>query len=97
MNDIIYLLPKLKRPMTELMEAVTLKNAAKGNKDTMWTDPERYPTIADANKANILAPRLVFNLNLSLCQAIQVLESDLFGELKKSKCISFMSSDVFQC
>lgn len=35
--------------MKKLMEAVTLKNAAKGSKSTMWTDPERYPKIADAS------------------------------------------------
>ena len=49
LNDIIYSLPKLKEPMKELIGAVSLKEAAKGSKDTMWTDPERFPSIADAD------------------------------------------------
>lgn len=49
LNDIIYSLPKLKQPMKVLMEAVSLKAAAEGSKDKMWTDPDRYPRIADAD------------------------------------------------
>jgi DNA mismatch repair protein MSH3 len=50
LNDIIFSLPKLKEPMTELMNAVFLKKAAEGNKASMWTDTERYPKIADAEE-----------------------------------------------
>lgn len=63
LNDIIYSLPKLREPMKKLMEAVTLKNAAKGSKSTMWTDPERYPKIADASMAiQVTEHDLVFEL-----------------------------------
>ncbi|KAF9466351.1 DNA mismatch repair protein MSH3 [Collybia nuda] len=51
LNDIVYSLPKLKRPIKELLGAISLKQAAKGLKDTMWMDPERYPGIADADLA----------------------------------------------
>jgi len=49
LNDILFALPKLKGPMKELLDVVSLKNAAEGKKDTMWNDPERYPTIADVD------------------------------------------------
>lgn len=39
--------------MKELLGAVSLKRAAEGNKDTMWTDPERYPSIVDADLVRI--------------------------------------------
>ncbi|KAG5647140.1 hypothetical protein DXG03_001095 [Asterophora parasitica] len=51
LNEIIFSFPKLKNPMKELMEAVSLTRAAEGRMDTMWTDPERYPAIADADVA----------------------------------------------
>jgi hypothetical protein len=35
--------------MKELLEAVNLKKAAKGQKDSMWTDTEKYPEIIDAD------------------------------------------------
>ena len=61
LNDIIYSLPKLKQPMKVLMEAVSLKAAAEGNKDKMWTDPDRYPKIADAD----MVRDINFHSNLS--------------------------------
>ncbi|KAG6874073.1 hypothetical protein C0995_006930 [Termitomyces sp. Mi166 len=51
LNEIIFSLPKLKGPMKELISAVRLDQAAEGKKDTMWTDPERYPEISDADTA----------------------------------------------
>jgi DNA mismatch repair protein MSH3 len=66
LNDIIYSLPKLKEPMKTLMEAVSLKNAAEGSKDTMWTDSERYPKIADADMVRFLTSESYESLNLSL-------------------------------
>ncbi|GLB35404.1 putative DNA-binding domain of DNA mismatch repair MUTS family protein [Lyophyllum shimeji] len=51
LNEIIFSLPKLKEPISELLAAVSLKHAAEGRKDIMWTDPERYPKIADADMA----------------------------------------------
>lgn len=34
--------------MTELMNAVNIKKAAEGKKESMWTDSEKYPAISDA-------------------------------------------------
>ena len=35
--------------MKELLGAVNLKKAADGQKDSMWTDTEKYPEIIDAD------------------------------------------------
>ncbi|KAG5354224.1 hypothetical protein C0989_003737 [Termitomyces sp. Mn162] len=51
LNEIVFLLPKLKGPMKELMSAIRLDQAAEGRKDIMWTDLERYPEISDADVA----------------------------------------------
>jgi hypothetical protein len=56
LNDIIFSLPKLKGPMTELMGAVSLKKAAEGSKDSIWTDTERYPKITNAVEVRSLTP-----------------------------------------
>jgi DNA mismatch repair protein MSH3 len=65
LNNIIYALPKLREPMAKLIEAVSLKKAAEGRKDTMWTDPEQYPKIADADMVSF--NRFMSNLSLPLC------------------------------
>ncbi len=49
LNRIISSLPRLKEPVKELLDVVNLKNAAEGNKATMWNDPERYPGIIDSD------------------------------------------------
>lgn len=49
LNDTIFSFPKLMEPMKELMGAISMKYAAQGRKDRLWTDPERYPAIADAD------------------------------------------------
>ncbi|KAG6919950.1 hypothetical protein DXG01_013299 [Tephrocybe rancida] len=51
LNDIVFSFPKLKEPLKELLSIVDLKQAAKGRKDTMWTDPDRYPDISNADMA----------------------------------------------
>ncbi|KAF4615129.1 hypothetical protein D9613_003157 [Agrocybe pediades] len=51
LNEIITSLPKLKGPVKDLLEAVNLKQAAEGNKETMWNDPDTYPEIIDADMA----------------------------------------------
>lgn len=66
LNSIIYALPALKGPVKELMGAVSLKEAAAGNKDTMWHDPERYPAVDDAHMV-----RVDFNLTSKLTYATQ--------------------------
>jgi len=47
LNEIIFSLPRLRDPMKELLDIVSLKQAREGRKDRMWYDPERYPIIAD--------------------------------------------------
>jgi DNA mismatch repair protein MSH3 len=56
LNDIVFTLPKLKEPMKELLGDISLKRAAEGRKDAMWNDPDRYPTIADADLVSSQAP-----------------------------------------
>ncbi|KAG6896947.1 hypothetical protein C0992_005153 [Termitomyces sp. T32_za158] len=51
LNEIIFSFPKLKGPMKELTSAIRLDQAAEGQKDKMWVDPERYPEISDADVA----------------------------------------------
>ncbi|KAF8631445.1 hypothetical protein AX17_005122 [Amanita inopinata Kibby_2008] len=51
LNNIIYSLTKLKRPITEILDALSLTQAAEGNKSSIWADPERYPAVADADLA----------------------------------------------
>ncbi|KAG6831187.1 hypothetical protein H0H92_012327 [Tricholoma furcatifolium] len=48
LNEIIYSIPRLRQPLKELLGAVHLNKAAEGRKDTMWTDPDRFPEISDA-------------------------------------------------
>jgi DNA mismatch repair protein MSH3 len=49
LNEIISSLPRLRQPMKELLGAVNLRKAAEGQKDSMWTDTEKYPEIIDAD------------------------------------------------
>lgn len=53
LNEIIKSLPKLKEPVKELLDTVNLKQAAEGNKETMWNDPDTYPEIIDADMVRI--------------------------------------------
>jgi hypothetical protein len=47
LNDILFSLPKLRDPIKGILDNISLKKASEGRKDTMWTDSEKYPTIAD--------------------------------------------------
>ncbi|KAJ7751996.1 DNA mismatch repair protein MSH3 [Mycena metata] len=51
LNEIILALPPLKNPMSQLLDAINLKQAAEGRKDCMWRDSSKYPPLED----NILA------------------------------------------
>ncbi|KAJ7685045.1 DNA mismatch repair protein MSH3 [Mycena polygramma] len=48
LNDIIFSLPPLKKPMRK---GINFKQAAEGKKDSMWRDSSKYPLVED----NILA------------------------------------------
>ena len=56
LNDVLFSLPKLKEPIKGFLDDISLKKAADGRKDTMWTDPEKYPAIADIDLVSILFP-----------------------------------------
>ena len=65
LNGIISSLPRLRQPMKELLGAVKLKKAAEGQKDSMWTDTEKYPEIIDADMVRGIRckyPRILISL-----------------------------------
>ncbi|KIK21377.1 hypothetical protein PISMIDRAFT_681294 [Pisolithus microcarpus 441] len=45
LNEIALALPKLKTPMRDLLGVVSLKEAAQGNKMSLWKDDEKYPAL----------------------------------------------------
>jgi DNA mismatch repair protein MSH3 len=49
LRGIICSLPRVRPPIKKLLGIVNLKNAAKGKKEMMWNDPERYPAIIDSD------------------------------------------------
>jgi DNA mismatch repair protein MSH3 len=52
LNDVLFSLPKLRDPIKGFLGDISLKKASDGRKDTMWTDPEKYPAIADIDLVN---------------------------------------------
>ena len=54
LNNIIFSLPKAKEATQEMLSAVSLGSASEGRKEKLWTDPERYPTIADMGLVSFL-------------------------------------------
>ncbi|KAJ7740749.1 muts domain V-domain-containing protein [Mycena maculata] len=48
LNDIILSLPRLKKPLGDLLAAINLKETAAGNKDCMWKDAStKFPSVDD--------------------------------------------------
>ncbi|KAJ3779412.1 DNA mismatch repair protein MSH3 [Lentinula raphanica] len=47
LNDIVFALPALRSSITELLQTISLKQAAEGNKDELWVDKEKYPSIEE--------------------------------------------------
>lgn len=93
LNEIIFSLTKLKAPVKELLAAVSLTHAAEGNKNTMWTDSERYPNIADTDMASTRCYHRNMGLTSDfLFKAIQHIEAELEDLLKASR--YFQSFDV---
>ncbi|TCD65621.1 Mismatch repair protein msh3 [Steccherinum ochraceum] len=45
LNDVIYSLPKLKGPIQDLLRVFSLKAASEGKKESLWTDPDKYPEL----------------------------------------------------
>lgn len=45
LNDVIYTMPKLREPIQSLLRVFSLKAAAEGKKDSMWTDPDKFPDL----------------------------------------------------
>lgn len=58
LNDVMYTLPKLKAPIQDLLRVFSLAMAAEGKKDSMWTDPDKFPELDGiiAVSAGILHP-----------------------------------------
>ncbi|KAL1748072.1 muts domain V-domain-containing protein [Schizophyllum fasciatum] len=48
LNEIVYALPKIKPAVDSILAQISLKEAAAGNKQHLWTDPGRYPEVLDA-------------------------------------------------
>jgi len=53
LNDILFSLPKLKDPIKGFLGDISLKKASEGRMDKMWTDPEKYPSIADIDLVRV--------------------------------------------
>ena len=47
LNEIVISLPKLKSPVRGYLGAISLKNAAEGKKESLWTDTQRFPRLAE--------------------------------------------------
>ncbi|KIJ68934.1 hypothetical protein HYDPIDRAFT_80554 [Hydnomerulius pinastri MD-312] len=45
LNEIFVSTPKLKSPIQKYLGVVSLKDAAEGKKESLWTDPERFPAL----------------------------------------------------
>lgn len=59
LNDVIYTLPSLKDPIQGLLRAFSLKMAEEGKKDSLWTDPDKFPELD-----GITAVRFDFNASV---------------------------------
>lgn len=42
LNDIVFSLPKLRDPLTMIVSCIDLKKAAEDERESLWTDPEKY-------------------------------------------------------
>ncbi|KAH7889258.1 muts domain V-domain-containing protein [Phlebopus sp. FC_14] len=47
LNEIALSLPRLKSPTRNFLDAVSLKDAADGKKESLWTDSQRFPTLVE--------------------------------------------------
>ncbi|OBZ75370.1 DNA mismatch repair protein MSH3 [Grifola frondosa] len=52
LNDVVTTLPRLKGPINGLINDISLKMASDAKKESLWTDPDKYPDI-DALAASI--------------------------------------------
>ncbi|KIL68593.1 hypothetical protein M378DRAFT_8640 [Amanita muscaria Koide BX008] len=51
LNNVIFSLPKIKESVKEILDAIVLEKASQGEKESLWSDPERYPAINDTEFA----------------------------------------------
>ena len=76
------MLPKLREPVQELLHAIDMKAAKEGRKEALWTDEDKFPEIL---ALSLVSPKLtVASMILHLSKSIQVTESELIDELRKS-------------
>ncbi|KAH7922832.1 hypothetical protein BV22DRAFT_1113691 [Leucogyrophana mollusca] len=47
LNEILQALPKLKAPVRELLNTISLKNAAQGKKELLWTNTAQHPALEE--------------------------------------------------
>ncbi|EGN95451.1 hypothetical protein SERLA73DRAFT_59941 [Serpula lacrymans var. lacrymans S7.3] len=47
LKELVISLPKLKQPVMDLLGSISLQKAFDGRKDTLWSDPDKYPALDD--------------------------------------------------
>jgi DNA mismatch repair protein MSH3 len=85
LNDILFSLPKLKNPINGFLGDISLKKASEGRMDMMWTDPEKYPSIADIDLVCVSSLSILKGCSIKYGKAIQAVEVELQEELKLSR------------
>lgn len=64
LNQIIFSLPKIKEPVQSIIKEIHLKKAADGELDSLWTDFDKYPAIAEADMVGHCASCRHFHLHV---------------------------------
>lgn len=59
LNHVIFSLPRISDAVKEMLEAVSLEEASKGEKEGLWTNSERYPAIRDTQFVSNLRHRKI--------------------------------------
>jgi DNA mismatch repair protein MSH3 len=63
LNEIIFSLPKLKVPLEDILRAVHLEEAAKGKKDQMWRDLNKYRIVSELHEVEHVPLSSTFNID----------------------------------
>lgn len=53
LNDVIYSLPGLKKPMKDILGAINMKELENNKKTNLWTDWDRHAEIEDAKMVRL--------------------------------------------
>lgn len=57
LNEIVLALPKLKIPMRDLLNTISLKEASQGNKVSLWKDTDKFPELVEFELVSIIQYR----------------------------------------